>query len=762
MASLLALPVELILMILAAEHTDPKDFNNHRRNKPEYDRRVLLSRDLYKLTLVCGKLRRIVNPFLYAFNMKFDDFNVLHRAIDRDSVATLQIIEELGLDLDYWDKKLLDPGHLLERAFTLNRPNTFSYLLNYDPWCEMVDKVVELGPPYHFAKHSRLRCALEKKLEKVALVLLERGVNLYFLETRGGRGFTTALHIAARNDLRDVVEYLLGKDEEKNDEEKKNRLQVDVRDSAGASPLYRTIEADKFYVKPGRITSTVNQLIHYKADVNISVSGQRPLGKAILMQNFSHADILLKAGAKIRHDDDREGTSHLVHMCVGLNLYHTHYQRPRQFKMLQKLVEAGADLEEKDEHDHTPLQHAILHTIDWNQTMVAHLIGRGVSTSGILDFLAKESGRPNFTRVVAILMEKLGTRIDVPLATGPHTLMEHVAFNNDPATVEGLLACATPETLSRKHLNDVLEKCMMRNYLDICYVLTRHGVVLQDPGKAYVAAHRMMQKSSTQPKPDIKEQWLEMLLDLGIPPEKTTCLVTHALKCRDKIGANYLLCRRRPRIQPDPQWLRLASVWGEISVVEKILALTEDVNLLSKFSRTPLADAVASGTEKITIRLLLLHGANPFLPPNAPLFPKDTDWKTVKRSPGVSAFEIAIRDDKLLPVVKEMWHKTPPDNRPELDSFIACVPDGCPKISRWLTRTKDSLNPKSCPAEQVGGGKEHDNDEKCLSGGKDNVSSEDDLGKGAGRTPFELAIFNHLSTSHLDGVQTPFQDRLGP
>ncbi|KAI1781374.1 ankyrin repeat-containing domain protein [Hypoxylon cercidicola] len=673
MPSLVTLPNEVIHKILAAEYDDPRDFNNDRnRINPNYSRRILLSRDLNSLTRVCRKLYHAVNKSLYTFNRDFDNFSLLKTAVMRDNVSTLQVVKELKLDMSRRN------GVLLDLAVGLGRREMCVWLL--DNGAEL-EKTIEQAPWGRIATESKLWRAMAAEWEDIAILLLERRATPVFVNRIKNRGFTTALHMAAFMDMPRTVKHLVEVD----------KVPVDQRDSNGATPLYHAI---------GAPTRMVKQLIEFGADINISVDGKPLLIKAISRYKFANACELLKAGAQVKYND---GKSYPVHECVGLEWYDG-YLRSDQVLLLRKLIEAGADLEERNGSGHTPLQHAIVQAYyDRRLTMLFHLLASGVNTSGILDFIVDNHLHTSVHRVAALLM-KIGIRVDQPLTIKPYTFIEWMALCQSRHVVDHLLTVATPKTLNPEHLNYVLVQCLERRYLHICDILVRHGAVVRDPGRAYAAAYDTIMTSQGQYMPHRRERWFDMLLGAGIAPEKIASLVTHAFEERDEVSVNYLLCRFGPDLtNPDPQWLHMASKWGIIYIMRKLLTIIKDVNVLSKDSRTPLTDAVAPGTKRaILICLLLHHDANPFLPSNTPLFSKETDWKTVRYSPGVSAFEIAIRDDRLLPVVQEMWRGTPSDARPELDAFIACVPDDCPEIAQWLKAAKDGKDPGPSPADFVG------------------------------------------------------------
>ncbi|KAI6087458.1 ankyrin repeat-containing domain protein [Hypoxylon rubiginosum] len=701
---LLDFPLELIEGIVSAEYTDPSEYNGRPSDTLAYRRRVLLIRDLNSLTRVCRALYNIVNPMLYMFNRDFQGFSLLPKVIGKDNTHTLEAVKRLQLDLHYFDR--IRNNCLLDVSFGLNSPNSFEWLIengvgSFETWYETT---VVREPFGVVATRSKLRKAIESKFEGIATVLLKRGATLFFMTRRDGSAYlderdsnvrvedlklTTALHLAASNDMPGVVKHLV----------ENVKLPVDLRNSDDATPLYSVIRSFERFMEENRNrpVRTVKQLIDYGADVNVSVCGRHPLATSIFMGNFAHADILLNAGAKVKADD---GASYPVHTCASVWLDDP-LRRPYQLWMLCRLVDAGGDLEERNERGHTPLQQAILRIgFDKKLTVIRQLLAMGASTKGLLDFLVKEHEDVSIRRIAAILVE-IGIRIDQPLTSKPHTFIEWVALRKSRHLVDYLITIATPATLHQDHLNDVLAKCITRRRFPICDILIRHGAVLKDTELAFTTAWDLIEKSLGQYEMGSKERWLNMILNMGIPQEKVTCLLTQALELQDEISANHLLCRLGTSIpNPNPEWLHLASKWGVIYIMQNVLKVTKDVNVLSKESKTPLAESLTPGAKGTIIARLLLHnGVNPFSPTKSPLFPKETDWKIVKNSPGVSAFEIAIRNDKFLPIVKEMWLKSPPDTRPELDDFIACVPSECPKIARWLEKTKNSTDHEARPTD---------------------------------------------------------------
>ncbi|KAI1762261.1 ankyrin repeat-containing domain protein [Hypoxylon sp. FL1150] len=674
--------MELMLMVLSAEHTNPHDFNHGRfQSEAAYRRRVLSSSDLNSLAQVNHKLHDIVNPVLYNLNRDFEDFDLLLRAVTNNNTHTLEAAKRLNLDMSLWDQT--HKRCLLAEAFGPSTPDTFEWLINngvgsFRTWLE---DTVEREPVGLAATRTMLWVAVRNKWEDIAIILLKHGASRFFI-TSPGNDMTTVLHTAVVFNMSALTRYLLEDLE----------FPIDQRDSDNTTPLLCAITQPRG-LGPG--LDTVKLLIDHGADVNLPTDGEYPLRTAVRRGNLAYVDLLISAGADIN-------ACYAVHTCAMLWLGDTHV--PHQLQMLDMLIDAGADLEAQDTDGDTPLQAALM-CRDKKLATTRHLLAKGVSTSGILDFCVKSHEFLYMNRAVVVLMQ-VGVRIDQPLSSVPYSFIEWAALEKDRQLVDHLLTMATPDCLEFDHLDGVLAKCYSCGRLEMCDILVRHGARFRDAEVAYKAAWTLIVKSPGQYGPDPRELFLDMAISMGIPSENISCLITRALEVQDQISANHLLCRFGTGItSPDPQWLNLACKWGVIYIIQQVLKVTKDVNELSKDMRTPLAEVLgasfAIGPKGVAIARLLLHsGVSPFLPPTeSPLYSKDEDWETVKNGVGVSAFEIAIRNEALLPLVKEMWVKAPPGTRPELKDFIACVPHNCLATAEWLKGAKDSPDHTTCPTD---------------------------------------------------------------
>jgi len=140
----------------------------------------------------------------------------------------------------------------------------------------------------------------------------------------------TPLHIAVEENLPEMVSILL-----------KNKAALDIQDASQFAPLHIAVEMEDEEI--------VDQLIQAKANTEVGVpdfGGFTPLGYACSQRLHDIAEILVKSNARV----DRIGSS-------GMQPVHV-VARKGDTKMLQMLIDNGADPIVKDKKGNLPLFYA--------------------------------------------------------------------------------------------------------------------------------------------------------------------------------------------------------------------------------------------------------------------------------------------------------------------------------------------------------------------------------------------------------------------
>ncbi|KAI1411817.1 ankyrin [Hypoxylon sp. FL1857] len=674
MAHLTKLPTELLWMVA----------NSGGVTRMNYSCEILNHKDLANLARVNRRLHDVINPVLY----NSYGSHAARLAVCTDNLSTLKVAHSHGLDLDRHD--------VLHLACAYGRYEIVKWLLDHGARLEETVTREPFGPvAVHYT--SALRAAMYWSREDIALLLLSRGANPYFILPIIENDwpteelfFTSALHYAAETRMLQVVEYLV----------RKTALPVDLQDYDGASPLFHLLRdtPDDWHLdrpEEWRLEEAPKSDCPYS---NIQILEKLPLTVALETGKYSEAEVLLDAGAKVKPCHPEPGVHYPIHTYIRARA--GEFKDPAR-RVYQKLVQAGADLEERYEQGYTPLEEAILHG---TPDVVLELLAMGASTSTktrdgytIIDFLAHNYYSVSSSLEKGLSLVRGGARLDKPLvSTGQSFLAWGVRFGNI-CFLDRILGIATPSNFGPSHLDQVINECLAFPWwVEACEVLVSHGAVLRDMDKAYSAATHLLAFSDGFDKAD---SLFNAILDMGLPMEKVFDLLTRALTLQNGVRATALLARVGYDLSNQPPcWLHLAVEWKHLKIIQRLLRGGANVNSLCEHLTTPLAEAIKEGSRDI-IYVLLGYGADPFLPNNQPVcagFGKD--YERTHGISGTSAFEVGLHQGVELEIIKDMWRKTAPDARPKLDAFISCVPDGHPDLLEWLQQTKQDMEAK---------GKEH-------------------------------------------------------
>ncbi|KAI1138492.1 ankyrin [Hypoxylon sp. FL0543] len=733
MANLAKLPTELLLAIIHSPSEDPSI-------------RILNTGDRASLARVSRRLHSVVNPVIYSISMTETDFDwsPAMLAVDKNNLDTLKVVKSVRPCLDW---------RIFREACRLSRHEIVEWLLDSMP--VMPDKDESSKEELSWALQSAFA---NRASENTIILLLSRThiPDLFHMKfpsrTLGDAdepAYTTPLHCAAEANMLRVVDHLVWE----------MCFPVDARDANGYSALLwamkrefdrpfekytplegdqpqeeteiwgsEDVESDEVYwpsdpdeegegaegeddetddTDPGvRLcrfddVRMLEKLIDFGADINIEVNGMIPLTAALKSDKYYHALSLIDAGAKI--NPSQPGVPFAIHDCVGSrHNYHVDLARTARERVFQRILQLGGDLEEKYE-GHTVLEHAVLRggtqTVSMALDMGARMSTEATAEDNIMDFLIRNYDEiPDaFSKVCLFL--KRGARMDTPLASidGESVLM-YVANREREiqGQLEKLLILASPSTLSRDHLDDVLLRCIERGPTERenCQLLLRYGAVIKDFDRAYDGLVHFLERSDLSGWGDdeIDDLWY-LVRNTGFTMERLCDLFTHAVAVEDEIAAHALLNQLNQDLSDQKrEWLHSAIAMRMASITRRLLRANMDVNALSKRSRTPLAEAMADYDEDL-VHVLLSYGADPFLPRKRPVDTNGEDDIDPSEIPGISAFEIGIRSayKGSLDLLKIMWRMTAPEARPDLGAYISCVPCGHPSTAKWLRQASGKM-----------------------------------------------------------------------
>lgn len=222
MATLMALPDELLLMIAKSRETRIDDSTGH-------NGQILGLRDLMNLTYVNRRLHSTINKVLYQFDRDVMGFNAPIGAICRNSIETLELIDRLGFSvLD--DEEIRPPRNILHIACKAGHLRIVKWLVDKGAPMEYIPAGEPSDNTAAYVASSALVVAINQEHIEVAIFLLSRGA-MPHLRINGGDSVTTALHQATLRNLPELVKYLV----------RDKGMSVNIRNSRGESPLHLTL-----------------------------------------------------------------------------------------------------------------------------------------------------------------------------------------------------------------------------------------------------------------------------------------------------------------------------------------------------------------------------------------------------------------------------------------------------------------------------------------------------------------------------------------
>ncbi|XXG95019.1 hypothetical protein Hte_001279 [Hypoxylon texense] len=632
MAGLVSLPNELLKMIAACHASDPH---------------CIL--ELASLARVNRRLNSVANPILYDLDWRrhpHDTPRSLKLAIFVNRIETLALIESLGFDINR-------NGKPLELACAYGELRTVTWLLDH-------------GMPIFPQSLALWTAMTRRENEDVALLLLGRGANPHVRPSV--RPSTTYIHEAAWLRRMRVLKVLV----------REKGVPIDIKNSKGHTILNEAMQKGQ--------EDIAREVITLGADVNAETGGELLLTSAVQLGQFRIAAMLLAAGAIVKPRRPGDGVAYPIHVCARLSSrlesFHSSDEKrlhqKEQCGVLTRLVDAGADLDERYKNGYTPLEEAVMKgTLE----TIRHLLDIGADngmkdTNGriVLSLLVSNPDMPNLIERAVVLL-RAGARMDVPLANGKSLLewaIDRVYEIHKKDLPQRLLDVATRSVLTYEYLDDLLYKYTHSRQYEVCPMLIRHGAALKDLDLIYETVKARLRLHVTG------ERWIELGFDnsryfnamvgMGLPMQKLADLLPYAFEANYAPYVETLVNYGVLSFSPErPEWLHMAAKWGDVGIIRRMMRYPVDVNHLSE-STTPLRMAIRHRHIEIAW-VLLNHGADPFLPRNT----RD-----------VSAFEAATQTYDDLRLVKEMWSKPTSQDRPDLSAIISNVPVKHDQVVGWL------------------------------------------------------------------------------
>ncbi|CAJ2501404.1 Uu.00g042570.m01.CDS01 [Anthostomella pinea] len=666
MARLSDLPSELVRIVAKSEGESDAE---HDTATPES--RVLGSSDLASFARISRRFYDIINPVLYAFNRDFKQSSAVSYAAKRDQISTLDLASQFNLDLDSATEHLEQylehwgPKSPLYLACEAGHDDTVNWFLVHGSRIDTPCLVIFPRPAYCYsAPLARGWVDISRTRDNH---------DLWFEHT-------TALHEAAARGLARVVEYIV----------RNLVLSVDATNGQDETPLHVAVKEDSNY-------RVIRTLIELGADINAEVDGTLPINTALEHGQYRYANQLHDAGAIVTPTHPQQ-SNHPIHACVIARHRTIGYTRgggiSQQNDLLQRILAAGANVDERRDDGLTPLSYA---AYDGTVDMVLRLIAAGADvhlrSSGITPLCSLMSTAEDTDERIAkmVILVQAGARMDEAIhgaGAGDDSLLEWAADlcdeTHDDDPLERLLLLAESVPLRDGYIDYLLDRSFDLRQPRACRVLLTHGATLRDAGKASVWAYQSIVPTR---KPSSichdRDPSFDFLLDFGFSLTQLSSLLTYALESKDYIRTRTLL--QGAALQDSPmhlEWLYSAVQWGEISTVERLLGGDIDVNSRPGDHCMSLLSFTTMFRHTSVIRLLVDHGADPFPYYGRSIGPECIEEGGLLES--ASPSKIAVHRGKHLDLIKAMWEQKRVHLRPDAKAYIPCVRPQYPQVVQWL------------------------------------------------------------------------------
>ena len=327
-----------------------------------------------------------------------DNINVLHLALFRRNLELIKLLVNSGADVNspYYSTKEFSP------LFSILEYDFYFEYKNYDNDLEIIKILVNAGAKLDLVNKEHNWSALIAAARygrdvEILEFLLKSGANPQVKDKNGWRALDYAI---VRGDNKNVE--LLATEGINLDNLIENGLELNSLNTEKYSPLIYAIEAKNVAI--------VKKLINAGSLLNINIAGDKhPLDMAILTKNLELVKILVEAGADINQNDDynplfraisqpdimrfliKQGAnvnaidtmenSSVLHFCLGWNSADI-YSDDTNLDVIKLLLQAGADVNYKNENDDTALYLAAINNT--NPEVIKLLVEYGADVNELV------------------------------------------------------------------------------------------------------------------------------------------------------------------------------------------------------------------------------------------------------------------------------------------------------------------------------------------------------------------------------------------
>ena len=620
----------------------------------------------------------IVNPVIYADNVKFANASSLFWGAENGRLGTIkhaiaagadlnasgplprkagepEIITVNDTDIDNADVDVAEPGaELLDEPApeTILQPScTPLHLSAKNGHRDVVEWLLDNGadmnaPSYRVCECQSLKAgrhpsrrisewprwralhtAMCNQERSVAELLIFRGASLELDATPGHNH--TALHSAAAHALIPVIKLLALND---------INLDVNQRDAWDNTALHYAAEiwsprdsAD--------IRDTITKLLALGADVEAhNDSGHTPVLNACFRGNYAVAHRLVSIGGNPdphRHIPNFRDFRPLYYCMLPRSEFFDMDEAPvkhdefegNRVTLIKALVDAGADVNARfDKRGHRAVTPLMLACELAEPRAVAALVMSGAEINA-----QDRSGRTPLSYAVTIRVDhrgevpeiagillRCGARMDLedePNCSPLDTAIKHVRWSEDEV-LEAMLRVANKGNLTEVKLKEAIKSCASCGNHKAFKLLLNFGDRVYEVSDTDIKDYlcRIIEQSD----PWNQIETFNVMMDFGRPVFTNEFLLLKTIMQQNRELSVVVLdrgvCVSEPRFHGDQSYLHLACQWGDIEVVKALLERGADVNVFDRELRTPLSIAVSENFVCIAVALMK-EVADPFLVP---------------------------------------------------------------------------------------------------------------------------------------------------
>lgn len=590
------------------------------------------------------QLNELLTPVLYRYNIQREGSSAMFWAAEQGCIKTFDRLLSHGAEVNdnhasrflvvhkhfypYRPRRLHDtfftPLHI---AAKFGQDDAVKWLLNHGARIEAVahnlcgcqDGATDIANDTDFDPRlsplsTPLHIAICNGQLTTAKLLVSRGAELDV-------GVATPLHTAARFNNAEAVDFLL-----------KNELaDVDQSDNHGYAPLHLACMTFQD-------VSAMEKLFEFDADLEVNADdGRTPLAFACERGYFRAALRLLDQGAD--HEVEWDGQTPIQVAAMSMTSFFPRrppsesdtWEDEREL-LVRRLLELGVDVDEAG-----GLGTTALHIAAAGQSLSRTLrlfLDAGADVNATDDMqqtplhVAFESGHLASVAIKIVPLLQRGGRLDKKCMRGRCALdsaLEAARLRGDYSIIDLIFQHASTANFSPGFLDLVAMSSYYQGLYDECRVLIRHGATVDISG--YELRDEIRTGINAR---DLSK--IQFVLDI-IPDPVTSCRALYtALESYDVVKdeemAIITALLDRPdmianghRFDDDSPLHVACRKHHNLDIIQRLLNGASEVNLFNADYETPLSYAVGHRCPH-TVRLLLRHGANPFMSPS------EEDWRS--------------------------------------------------------------------------------------------------------------------------------------